>query len=250
MKWFHWMSIGIVIIILLFIADIIITAIPLNVPNNSGQSFNNWITPVVSLLSLAVYAIALFVSIRQNKTLISQNLKPVYENNFERIRRSFDDEVFAVGTTRNGYDAGLAVFTIGRAIRFSGFYNEDIELLSKGMLTNDVNYYRGRGYLSDVNELMTVIDLITRNLEMIKRFIISVNKSNLLPEDKEDFRLQVMTELLFHYPSYRHQLNLRIDVPIINYGVDIYWDKPDSKLLEVATAIDKLVYKDDIVVDP
>jgi ABC-type uncharacterized transport system permease subunit len=43
------------------------------------SNFNNTLTPIISFCAFIVYTIALFTTIRQNKIILSQNIKPFFE---------------------------------------------------------------------------------------------------------------------------------------------------------------------------
>lgn len=49
-------------------------------------NFNNILTPILTLLAIIIYGIALFTSIEQNKILHNQNIKPYYLREIKKLK--------------------------------------------------------------------------------------------------------------------------------------------------------------------
>ena len=75
------------LVLILLIADILTRLFLLNSLDLSfeSSSFNNIITPVFTIIASLIYGCALYNTINQNKILLSQNLKPYFENEIERL---------------------------------------------------------------------------------------------------------------------------------------------------------------------
>lgn len=51
----------------------------------NSSNFNNILTPIISFLAFIIYALALYMTIKQNKILLSQNIKPFYEKRIDEL---------------------------------------------------------------------------------------------------------------------------------------------------------------------
>ena len=77
-----------VLIIILLVIDIF-TGIWYWNRNNlifNPVNFNNILTPILTLLAIIIYGIALFTSIEQNKILHNQNIKPYYLKEIKNLK--------------------------------------------------------------------------------------------------------------------------------------------------------------------
>ena len=53
----------------------------------SPSNFNNIATPIIGIISIGIYSLALFISAKQTLIIQSQNLKPHFERDFERLKK-------------------------------------------------------------------------------------------------------------------------------------------------------------------
>ena len=54
------------------------------------SNFNNILTPIISFCAFIVYSLALITTIRQNKIILSQNIKPFFEKQIDEYLMNYD----------------------------------------------------------------------------------------------------------------------------------------------------------------
>jgi len=156
-----------------------------------STEFNNILTPTISFFAFIIYGLALFMTIKQNKIILSQNIKPHYENEIERyllkakqisIKNHFDPE----SKTVNGFDYVDLIQDKLLSLTKNKDYNEDLKKYKQGISMNK-EYFKKRSYfvtltfLTDFTIGFNPINFLYLDLE---RFITEINLSKLIEEDK------------------------------------------------------------------
>ena len=125
----------------------------------NSQNFNNIITPVAGIIAVVIYGLALFITLKQNKIILSQNLKPHFERNIDELLIEAKSTV--VGTIDD--DANEVEYTILNYTRYihnlilklsnNADYKEDYENIYEGNVSQSTDYFQSRSYFSTALEL-------------------------------------------------------------------------------------------------
>ena len=98
MKLKYIIIIGLLILIIVLLGVDIFTGIWYWNRSNlifDSENFNNIFTPILAFIAIITYSIALFTSIKQNRILHNQNIKPYYLKAIKKLRNK----------AKKGYDS-------------------------------------------------------------------------------------------------------------------------------------------------
>ena len=113
----------------------------------NAENFNLIVTPITGICATIGFTIALFFSIRQNQILTSQNLKPHFESEIDRIRKVL--EALEISAAHKENCNGLTYFSTMRKYIFliwgNQEYREDLKNHENGT-THPFSYYTSRSY--------------------------------------------------------------------------------------------------------
>jgi|GEM_PF-4114447 len=163
-----------------------------------APNFNNVVTPIATVIALAVYGYALLQTIEQNKIILSQSFKPHVEREFDRLTKQFIEEQtnFKTGDNFNDRDLMGTLKIYVQIIENNKEYRQDISDWKDGILhTQDElesrTYYKRLLFF----EGMTVVDYssIFQLIDYID------NSDQLLESDRNDYKRRIVVEFVGKY---------------------------------------------------
>lgn len=176
-----------------------------------SEKFNNIITPLFTIIATIIYAFALFTTINQNKIILSQNLKPLYEKEIEILITKSRDIKIKGEITNDAEPIEITALNYIKAINNTiinlSQNNEFIEDYSKyknnELLTRD--YFKSRNYFGKLlflSEFAFGINQVSFLYQEIKLLIQEINQSKLISDDKELLKKQIKRNLLSEYMAF------------------------------------------------
>ncbi|PIF34318.1 hypothetical protein CLU81_4957 [Flavobacterium sp. 9] len=173
-----------------------------------SYEFNNLVTPSLTIIATIIYAYALFLSLKQNKIVLSQNIKPHYERETENLINDARNIKIENKTIHSDQDINVT--------NYIQFINESILNLAKNkeFLEDYQNYNKGekitseyimnRDYICDLMFLsgFTMLNKVSFFYDKLKGFIEEINHSKLISEDKELIKKRLTGSLLSDYISF------------------------------------------------
>jgi len=172
----------------------------------NSNKFNNIFTPIISFLAFIVYALALYMAIKQNEIILSQNIKPHYENEIDEYiakakEISIKNSLVLGSKEYNGFQYVDAIKDSLLTLTNDKDYNEDYEAYEKGEIKNK-EYFKTRSYydtllfLSEFTIDLNEINFF--NLEL-KNLTDEINISKLIQEDKSLLKKKIKRLFLDKY---------------------------------------------------
>jgi hypothetical protein len=174
-----------------------------------STNFNNVLSPIIGIISVVVYSIALFLAFRQNAIIHSQQLRPYFEKEIdkliEKIKQRTVDLKF-VTADRNDYN-GITYPNLIRDLLVQLTKDEnfliDVHEYKKGKAF-DWNYFKDRSYFGIVLFLSEyTLGLHNRfEYDNVKELIEEINQSKLIDYDKKQLKKRIRKEILADYLSF------------------------------------------------
>lgn len=169
------------------------------------ENFNNVLSPLFSLLALFASLVALLFSFGQNKLALSQNLKPHYEMEIERLKnKAFEIQIQEPGDNEV-YNAINYIRKIEKTLLHlsqNDHYKEDYDKSINKEKVSGRDYFASRSYYGKLLFLMDFITLISPVYFYYARvtdLITQVDNSKLIPEDKFLLKKRIRDEFLEDY---------------------------------------------------
>lgn len=209
----------------------------------SSSDFNNKVTPIISIIAVIIYALALYNTINQNKILLSQNLKPYFENEIENFIKKSKKELTSKKllidrielpkkiTAQNYINVLSRVFI---ALIKNSEYQSDLKEFNKGVKFNN-EYFETRSYFKEIfflTEFTFQYSPIQSHYGEILEFIREINLSKLIDEDKELLKKRIKRTLIGDYIAFidfsdRNPSLITPPIPFISM------DKLDCKFIKI-----------------
>jgi hypothetical protein len=223
---------GLLIIIAILISIDIFTGIfywnRLNL-DFSSDSFNDIVTPIISFFAFVTYAITLIYLIKQNKIILSQNLKPHYEKEYNLLVKKAKKTIIEKGIIKpkkyNALNIVNAIYWSLYELTDSSNYNEDLEYFKEGKRF-DRDYYKKRDYYENLLFLLNFtidLNIISFFQENVITFKNEIKNSKLIQEDKSLFNNKIDRVFFSSYISLIEDMDKREDffpsIPMI-YNFD------------------------------
>lgn len=187
----------------------------------SAENFNNIFTPILTMLATIIYGIALFISIRQNKIILSQSIKPYYEKEIKKLAKRakktiIENKIIFPNEKINALNyirfINKSVFEDeiigGNNIKFVGLlksqeYLDDLSRFRNGEELS-WGYIENREYIA---QLLFLLNFATINpifflYSDIKTLIQEINQSKLLQEEKSLLKKRIKSNLLSEYMAF------------------------------------------------
>jgi hypothetical protein len=175
----------------------------------SAENFNNILTPIVAIISLFVYALALIINFRQSQIIQSQHIKPYFTDEIHKQRLNFENITFETNLIKTNYENcnGLnypsVIMEQIKALLKSHDFLSDLESFEKGIKYNQENFKQ-----RDYYKILMFISQFTFDLKLSFKYkeLIQlgkeINESKLLESDKVQLRRTVNKEILIEYISF------------------------------------------------
>lgn len=157
--------------------------------------FNNIVTPLATCIAAYIYALALFNSIKQNKILLSQTIKPYFEKEIDRliiesdeitIRTVIIENKIKINKIINVRNYIHLIYDICEELSKNEDFENDFNDFKKGIFYKK-KHFEERSYYSEVlflNKLTLGVAVIPSFYDKIKSLIEEINVSNLIEDDK------------------------------------------------------------------
>jgi len=166
-----------------------------------SETFNNILTPILAFIAIIIYSIALFTSIKQNKILHNQNIKPYYLKAIKKLRNKAKKTRFNDLGVFDGKKINLLNYTtflfksITKLTKSSDFVGDYKDF--ENNIKHNYDYYKDRDYYII---LLFILDFtIGFDLKFcydeIKMLIEEVNSSNLLDDEKTHIKKRIKSDL-------------------------------------------------------
>lgn len=185
--------------------------------------FNNVVTPLFTIISVIIYSVALFLTISQTKIILSQNIKPFYEKEIEKfINKAENIKIESILFEEENVNALNYITYISKTfiklIR-NKEYIEDVTQFKNGC-DLDLEYFTARSYIKEVlflSDFTMGVSPIHFFYQDLKEFIIEIDDSKLIEEDKKLLKKQIKRTFVAEYLAL---INLRTitllpEIPLI-----------------------------------
>lgn len=203
-----------------------------------ASTFNNISTPIIASVSFLVYSAALFFTIKQNKIILSQHLRPYYEREIDRTINELEKEkintdlIETNGKEYNAINYPNLILKLLNQLTENNEYLKDISALEKGVkFTHE--QIKGRSYYSIVVFLSQFTDGLFNKFkyDYLKEIIQEIDNAKLLEEDKDLLKKRIKKEILLTYLSFiEFEKESSIHIPPIPYINNFPWqDNIDFK---------------------
>src|SRR5690606_33835348 len=135
--------------------------------------FNNVLTPTISFFSFIVYSGALYLAIKQNRIILSQNLKPYYENEILEYTQKAQNIIFEYKS--------INTYEFCNALNYIDFINSKlVELSANQDYLEDVEIYHNKGSFNKKHlESRSYYGIAL----FLSQFAISINRVSFFYED-------------------------------------------------------------------
>lgn len=179
--------------------------------------FNNVVTPIFTIISVLIYSFALFTALNQNKVILSQNIKPFYEREIEKLLIHGKEIRFMSLTAEEEESGKIDAFNYLNFINEKllilsndAHYNKDYDDFKNGIL-KDRSWYKNRSYRNELfflNQFIFGISSVSYFYKKIEQLISEINESKLIEEDKILLKRHIFRTFLKDYMSFiETQLN-------------------------------------------
>lgn len=173
-----------------------------------SSEFNNLLTPSLTVIATIIYATALFLSLKQNRIVLNQNIKPHYEREIENLINDAHNIKIESKTIHNDQNINVT--------NYIQFINESILSLARNeeFLEDYKDYIEGkiittkhimdRDYVYEIMFLsgFTILNKTSFFYDRLKDFIEEINHSKLILEDKDLIKKRIKGSLLSDYISF------------------------------------------------
>ncbi len=174
-----------------------------------SAEYNNIITPTLTFIATVIYGSALFLTIRQNKIILSQNIKPHYEREIESYIAEARNVKIVSTTVHSDKEIN--------ATNYIEYINESILALCRNQQfledydnhnRNQIlsrNHIMQRDYIFDLmflSEFTLPMNRIISFYEKLKELIEEINQSKLINEDKKLLKKRIERSLLSEYLAF------------------------------------------------
>lgn len=173
------------------------------------SAFNNISTPIIGTVSFVVYSLALFLAFKQNKTILSQHLRPYYEREINRTIAELEKEKINSELINrdekeyNGINYPNLIFNQLIVLTKNSDYIKDIRDYDRG-IEFKVKYIEERSYYPIVVFLSEyTVGLYNKfKYDYLKELIEEIEEAKLLDEDKIILKKRIKKEILSYYMSF------------------------------------------------
>lgn len=203
-------------IVVLLLTDIIIRiwfASDLNLVFNS-TAFNNLTTPIVSIISIGIYSLTLLYVIKQNQVIQSQNLRPYFDREIDRLIKTIKKTKFKTSLkftsedktefieSYNGFNYTQLIYKVFDECRRDEQFIQDYER-SKHSNQFELQYIHGRSYADKTIFLSDMSGGLHNRFkyDSIKDLIIEITSSKLIDEEQVQLKRRIKREILQNYLS-------------------------------------------------
>lgn len=167
----------------------------------NAANFNNIITPILTLIAIIIYGLALFTSIKQNRIIYDQSILPYYLDEIKKLKKKAKNKNFDTLNLFEGKKVNLLNFTTHL---FSAITNltKNIEFLKdyedfKNGIERDFEYFKTREYF---NYLMFIYEFtigfdIKFNFIDVKQLVEQIDSSELIKNNKTILKKRIKREL-------------------------------------------------------
>jgi len=182
-------------------------------------TFNNVVTPIVSVITAIAFVYISFnqnkLVLRQNKIIISQGLKPYYEQLVKKLIAKFKKTEFKYSTDDDMKYNGINWTDILQRTLHETFitndYEEDLKDYQLGN-RKPFSYYRSRSYFSSLNSVDTILYKMEERYKGLRTLEYQITNSNLIGEDIEQLNRKIHFGVLEEFFKYYAKEKARADV--------------------------------------
>lgn len=185
--------------------------------------FNNVVTPLFTIISVIIYSVALFLTISQTKIILSQNIKLFYEKEIEKfIDKAENTKIESILFEEENVNALNYITYISKTfmklIR-NKEYIEDINQF-KNECDLDIEYFINRSYIKEVlflSDFTMGVSPIHFFYQDLEEFIIEIDNSKLIEEDKKLFKKQIKRIFVAEYLALVNSRTITLlpEIPLI-----------------------------------
>lgn len=176
----------------------------------NSSSFNNIIAPLSGLAAVVIYTLALFTTMKQNKIILSQTIKPHFENDINELK--VEGENTKIQGILLQYEQEYNILNYLKLISkaFKDLENdmqfkEDLIRFSGGKEKISPSYFENRSYFDKVltlNSFMIGDFSIEFFYKKIAGLIEEVDKSKLILDDKIYLKKRIHRFFLMEYLAF------------------------------------------------
>ncbi len=171
-----------------------------------SSEFNNILTPIATIAGVVIYVITLKYLVDQNRVSYSNSIRANYENRLKQLIedvRTFNVTLESTGATYGFHEVPNAIATLQKKLyrkeeflRVLDNYDGSVDL--RDLL---VNSQEPPLYVQQYFELSELIDMPISKylflLKVVKEFIIEIEESPLIEEDKRHFKLAIRNGIMY-----------------------------------------------------
>jgi len=198
-----------------------------------SATFNNVATPLLTVSAIIIYGIALNTSMKQNKIILSQSLKPQYDELISDLysKGSQRTQFFEFEGVDFSYSPLNYIPKIIKALhllRNNDEYIEDIRKRRDGEKDVFRNFTQKSyfGLVTFLSEFTMGVNSVSFYYNDIKNLIQEINKSQLIDQDKELLKKKIKRLFLAEYFALikleKSTLSFRCGIPLYFNSHDIF----------------------------
>lgn len=175
-----------------------------------SQIFNNILTPILTLFSVIIYAFTLNVALKQNKVILSQNIKPYFEKRIINMQKMAKKISFFEKDSKgdllpiNGINYIDYINKAFKELINDEDYNKDVEDYRKGVKLSK-NWILNRSYTDKYfffYSLTHYISPVNFFYDDVVKLINDIQDSKLILDDKLLLKKQIRDYILSQYLSF------------------------------------------------
>jgi len=203
----------------------------------SPENFNNVVTPVGTVISTVLFFIALILTIKQNKIIVSQNEKANFEHEVKDLKEKLELDISNSILMNTGVTSQSEIFKGVTSLNYLDKVQQAIDrLFASSQYRIDLKYFENketmhaselvtRDYYRDVRLLLTFSKFQVTKYYHVTNFIDDINQSKMLEVDKAFIKRKIRV-FVDQYTSFV-QHSADIAVPDIYDSVDnqVPWKK-------------------------
>lgn len=207
-----------------------------------SQVFNNLISPLAAIIALPIYSWALYTTIRQNKIILSQNIKPHFEREIDQLivkaKNTFiEDEIGQNHTPEelNALNFPKLFMSVFHRLTTNADYKKDLWDYQHGEKFAEIDL-RDKTYAPQVFFLMQFrfpLGSLYFFHSDVKTLLMDITQSKLTEDDKDLLKRRVKKDLLEQYLAI---ISFMDNHDIFNPLIPVLYDMDESTKFERITS--------------
>jgi hypothetical protein len=185
--------------------------------NFNASDFNNIFSPIATTVTAIAF---IYLAFQQNSIIVSQNLKPHIDKEFERVHNVLSRPVLeSLGPENNTINCAAIIERRIKQLNSNEEFQKDLWDFNKGIF-HDLDYFQSKSYYEDVKFILTYSFFGIIGFGSVEGFIERIENSKLHKDDKKAYLFRIKKEFISNYMSVIHKFRFSKNdlVPDVNAG--------------------------------